>query len=125
MANNTEVTLLNSAARTASTNSADQTNRVYRGVIVVVNVTVVPGSAPSIVFTVEGLDSLTGVYYTLLASAAVTGTGTTVLRVFPGATNSSNLVANDVLPKIWRVKAVAGNANSATYSVSACLIGAP
>lgn len=111
-----------SAARTASpTAMADQTNSSHKGVRVTIVVSAVPGSAPSVVFTIEGKDA-SGNYYTVLASAAVTGVGTTVLTVFPGSAVSANASANAYLPGTWRLKSVHGNANSVTYSASAELL---
>lgn len=63
-----------------------------------------------------------GQYYTILASAAITGTGTTVLRVYPGLTAASNLVANDILPSTWRVNLVHADSDSITYSVAAQVV---
>lgn len=76
-------------------------------------------STPSVVFTISGVDRLSGKVYTVLASAAITGTGTTVLRVGPGLTAAGNLVANDVLPSVIRVTATHGDADSITYSMGA------
>lgn len=118
---NQEVAVFTSAARTASVNSADQNNLYGRGAVIIINVTA-KGSAPSVVFTVKGKSSLDGGYYTILASAAITNTGTTVLRVYPGLTAGANVTASDVLPRVWRVEAVAGNGDSLTYSVSANFI---
>ena len=115
---NREVTVFASAAYTASQNSADLLNPYARGVVVVIDATA-SASTPSVVFTIKGKSSLGSDYYTILASAAITGTGTTVLRVYPGLTASANLVASDVLPAVWRVEAVAGDADSLTYSVAA------
>jgi hypothetical protein len=115
------MTLLSSAARTATTNSGDLLNEQHRGVHVVIDVTAA-AATPSVVFTIQGKCPLSGQYYTILASAAVTGTGTTVLRVFPGATGAANTIANDQIPKHWRLLATAGDADSLTYSVSACLL---
>jgi hypothetical protein len=113
--------LLASAARTATTNSGDQSNEGYRGVHVVIDATA-SAATPSVVFTIQGKDPVSGQYYTILASTAVTGAETRVLRVFPGATGSNNLVANDQLPSVWRVLATAADADSLTYSVSATLL---
>jgi hypothetical protein len=118
---NREVTVFASAARTASENSADLTNPFARGVVVTIDATA-SAATPSVVFTIQGLSSLGSDYYTILASVAVTGAGQTVLRVYPGLTAAGNLVASDVLPRIWRVAAVANDADSLTYSVSANLI---
>ena len=112
------LTLFGSAARTATVNGDDQVNGGARGVVVVIDVTAA-SATPSVVFTIQGKDPATGKYHTLLASAAVTGAGTTVLKVFPGATAAANAAANDCLPAIWRVIATHGDADSITYSVGA------
>lgn len=114
---NVEATAFASAARTTSQNGADITTYNARGLIVVVNTSLVPGSAPSNVVTIQGKDALSGVYYDLLASAAITGVGTVVLQVSPELTDSPNLVKKQLLPRVIRVVITAGNANSATYSV--------
>lgn len=118
---NRELTLFASAARTASENSADQDNLHARGVIIVIDVTAA-SATPSVVFTIKGKSGLGSDYYTILASAAITGTGQTVLRVYPGLTAAANLVASDVLPRVWRVEAVHADADSITYSVSGNLV---
>lgn len=115
------MTLLPSAARTATTNSGDLKNHQHRGVVVVVNVTAA-SATPSVVFTIQGKCPLSGAYFTILASAAVTGTGTTVLRAYPGLAASANVTANDVLPEHWRLLATHADADEITYSVSAQLI---
>ncbi len=121
MANNESRSLLASAARTATVATADQSNTEHRGVVVIINATAAT-STPSVVATIQGKDEVSGAYYTILASAAIVGTGTTVLRVFPGATNASNLVANDVLPSTWRVNLVHADTDSITYSVAAQVV---
>ena len=121
MADNRSVTLLASAARTASVATDDQSNSQHRGVVVIINATAAT-STPSVVATIQGKDELSGQYYTILASAAITGTGTTVLRVYPGLTAATNTVANDVLPSTWRVNLVHADTDSITYTVAAQLI---
>lgn len=113
--------LFGSVARTATENGTDQNGRGARYLHVVIDVTVVPGSAPSLVVTIQAKDPASGKYYTILASAALVGVGTTILRVGPALTAATNLVANDIIPRIWRVIVTAGNANSATYSIGANL----
>lgn len=110
-----------SAERTATVASSVFPNPRHRGVHLVIDATAVTDT-PSVVFTIQGHSPLGDDYYTILASAAITGTGTTVLRVFPGATNSANTVANDQLPALWRVNAVHGDADAITYSVNAVLL---
>lgn len=110
-----------SAARTATSNSIDFQNNDCSRLTVVIDVTAI-SATPSVVFTIEGFDKLSGKYFTILASAAITGTGTTVLRVGPALTAAANLVANDQLPAFWRIKAVHGDADSITFSVGCHLI---
>lgn len=118
---NTDATILASAARTATSNTADLTNTGARGLHLVIDVTAV-ALTPSVVFTIQGKDAISGKYYTLLASAAITATGTTVLRVYPGLTAAANTVANDVLPRTWRLLFTHADTDSITYSVGASLI---
>ena len=89
--------------------------------MILAEVTVDPTTA-SVTFTVQGKDETSGKYYTILASAAIAAVGTTRLRIFPGSTVTSNVAANDCLPRVWRVIATAGNAESLTYSVGASLL---
>lgn len=116
MSPRTEGAVLASAARIATENSEWFTNHNYRGVDVVIDVTAITDS-PSVVFTIQGQDVTSGQAYTILASAAITATGTTVLRVYPGLTAAANTVANFALPRYWRVRAAHGDADPITYSV--------
>lgn len=118
---NDYLTLFPSAARTADGNSGIQTNRIHRGAHIVIDVTADPGTA-SVVFTVQGFDPTSEKFYTILASAAVTAVGTTVLRIYPGLTAAANTAANDVLPRKWRVLADHADAESITYTVGASLV---
>lgn len=112
-----------SGAKTATPTPMDfQNSAGNRGLVVVVDTTVVPGANPSNVVTIQGRDPISGKYYTILASAAITGVGTVILRVYPGLVAAANLTVNDVLPLEWRVIVTAGNGNSATYTVAAHLI---
>lgn len=121
MRNNGTATLLASAERTATTSSTDQTNYNWRGAHIVIDVTAI-AATPSIVVTVQGKDVISGKYYTILTSAAITGTGTTVLRIYPGLVAVANLTISDILPRLWRVSVVAADADSITYSVGASQI---
>ena len=110
-----------SAARTAAHNSADFASRNCRGLHLIIDATAAVAS-PGVTFTIQGKDPVSGVYYTLLTSAAITGTGTTVLRVYPGCVAAANTIANDALPGTWRVAVTVADADSLTYSVGAWLI---
>lgn len=120
------VTLFESKARTLDSNSRDIKNSDFvkssgTGLVVVIDVTAVTDS-PSVVFTIQGKDPTSGKFYTILASAAITGTGTTVLRVHPDLTAAANTVAKDMLPAVWRVSADHADADSITYSVGASMV---
>lgn len=113
-------TVLTQTAASAGTTSADQTN--YNGVcaVVPVNISAISGTGPTLTVTVQGKDSVSGNYYTLLASAALTTTGETVLTVCPGATVAANTAASAPLPRTWRISTViAGTGPSVTYTVGA------
>jgi hypothetical protein len=115
-------TLYAATARTATPTAVDQLNLFGRGVIVYVNVTNA-AVAGSVTFVIEGKDPLSGTYYTLLSSAALTTTGFRRFVVYPGYTASANVAANDVLPVTWRLRAThADGTNSFTYGASADLI---
>lgn len=115
-------TFLASAARTATPTVPTINIRGHRGIIVIVDITVIPGSAPSNTYTIQGKDPVSGKTWTLLASAALAAVATTILRVYPGLTASANVTASDVLPSQVTVSASHGNANSVTYSLSYVLI---
>lgn len=109
-------------AEAATFNSADIVNDEGGvGLVAVIDVTAVT-SSPSVVFTIQGKDPASGKYYDILASSAITGTGTTVLRVHPDLTAAANSVAKDMIPRVWRIKAVHGNANSISYTVGASMV---
>lgn len=114
-----EQNLLNQVGVAAGVNSADQTNPNCRGIKVIFDLTALTGT--SMTCTIKGKDPASGKYYTLLASAAIASPATTVLTVYPGATASANVTANDVVPRTFRVETT-GTFNPATYTVGYCLI---
>ncbi len=114
------ITLLASAARTTTQTVADQTNYNARGIVVVLDMTVV--GTGSVTLEIDAKDPVSGKYYAVLTGAAVTTNSTNVYTVYPGNTVTANVSASTVLPRTWRVKVTANNANSATYSVGAMLI---
>lgn len=112
--------LLASAARTATVASAAKENPGARGVLVTLDVTV--GTTLSLTISIRYRDPITGKNVALVtAAAAVTGVGTTTIAVVPGGAAGGAITdAVDIaLPKDWDVNVVHGNANSATYQVSA------
>lgn len=115
-----DVTVLASAARTATTNSADQINLDGQFLRLYINVSAIV-TAPSITVTIQAKDPVSGTYSTILVSAAITAVDHTVLQVGPGLTAAANLVAQAAMPRSWRVSVTHANANSITYSIGASL----
>lgn len=76
----------------------------------------------SVTLDIQGKDPVSGKYYSILTGAAVTTNSTNVYKIHPGLTAAANAVANDMLPRTYRVVVTANNANSATYSVGAMLV---
>lgn len=110
-------TIIESAAYVADQNS----NKFYppadiRGVRVYVNATD-SAATPSVVFSIQVHDAVNDVYHTLLSSAAVTGAGTAVLEVSPGAGVVANVSTGGNIGTGFRVNCNAADADSLTYSV--------
>lgn len=119
--NNFDLTVLTSAARTASINSADFVNYNSRGVIIIINVTAI-AATPSITVSIDGFDTTSGMYYSLLTSAAITTVSTTILSIAPGLNTVVNSRLSELLPRTWRVSVVNADADSITYSIGASLV---
>lgn len=117
---NTNLTIFSSAARTADPTPGDKTNYNAKGIHVVLDVT--NAGTGSITLTIQGKDSVSGQYYTILAGAAVSSNSTNVYKVFRGAPVTANVSANDIIPRTFRIIVTHNNANSITYSVGASLI---
>jgi hypothetical protein len=121
MFNNQDLILLATAVRAASANGQDRVNNNARGIFLVIDVTAVPG-VDTVTFTIQGKDPASGKYFTVLASAAIVAASTVVLRVYPGLTAAANAVANDVLPRSWRVITTHSAGTNFTYSVGGILL---
>lgn len=112
---NTEAVLLASLARSTTQTSDDLNNPSCSGIRVILKVT--SAGTGSITLTINGRDPASGAYHLLLSGAAVTTNSTNTYTVFPGATASANVAANDCLPETFQIVVTANNANSITYSV--------
>ena len=74
-----------SAARTAQTDSANQTNRNARGVHLILNVTAASGTG-GLQVRLLGVDPISSTVYALAAApTAITATGISVYELYPGA----------------------------------------
>lgn len=120
---NTQGSLLASAARTAVTNSALQTNYNARGVMVILNVTAASGSG-GLQVVIVGQPAGSG--YALNATPTpVTTTGLFVYELYPGIGAASGGVTqrtSGTLPRTWFVQVQVGNATSYTYQLDYALI---
>lgn len=117
---NLETTLLASAARTTTQTGADITNLSGNALMVVLDMTTV--GTGSVTLTIEGKDSASGKYRTLLAGAAVTTNSTNLYKVGPTIAAAANAIGQDYLPPVFRITVTANNANSATYSVGYAVV---
>lgn len=95
-------------AISANGNSANFNNNGGRGVKVVVDITALAGTSPTLTVIIEYKDPASGKFITLLSSAALAAVATTELTVYPGAVVTANVSANNSLPKTWRVRWVIG-----------------
>jgi hypothetical protein len=109
-------TLLPSVATSgAQVNSPVITNPNYKGVHVIINVS----SYTSGTYTphIQAQDPASLNWYDLLVGAGISGTGLTVLKLYPAAATTPNGAAADMLPKTWRVILVGTSTPSMTVSI--------
>jgi hypothetical protein len=112
------VTILASAAHTATSTSGplDGIPSVYRGVLLVLDVT----AATTGTVTVSIEDKLEdGEWTERLAGSAITNVGTTMLLAHPDAPDRANVSENTSLKYKWRVVATKSDATAKTYSIKA------
>lgn len=122
---NTEITVLATAARTASINSADLTNYNARGVIITLDVTTDPGSGETLQLLVQHKDAESSAYEIILDDGANATPGRRTVIVYPGTAGSANDVTSTTgypLPRTWRVRIAHSASGTWNYSVGASLI---
>lgn len=117
---NLAVQILPSAARTdAEVLSADQTNSGWRGAHIIVNVSAYTSGTYTLY--VQGKDPVSGTYYNILVGTALSATGISIYKIYPGVSVLVNGSASDILPRIWRVRLVGASTPSMTFSVGAVM----
>jgi len=122
--NNTEITLLASAARTAQVDSSDQTNFNHQGMILFVDVTV-DAAAGAITPNIAVKDPVSGTAKVIWsAAAAIAATGQFVYLLLPGAADAGSYTEQKELaiPRDWFFRMTVADADSLTYSVSCCML---
>ena len=114
------VGLLPLGTRTANASSPIITvTEKYQAAHVVIDVTA--GTGFNLLFSVKGKDATSGKSYTILTSATINTTGTTVMKIGPELTAGSN-IAKDYIPYNWYIDVTQSGGVSANYSVGASLI---
>lgn len=122
MAELNNLRIIPSTTVSASSDSGDIANTNAIGGHFVVKTSNSTGS-PSVTVTIQGKDTQTGAYYTILQSAAITTDTETVLKVFPGFSTAANSVANDILTNTWRITYSFSGTGSIDLEVGANLVG--
>lgn len=123
---NSNATILPSAARTVTTNSADQTNYNGRRMLLLLNVSAQAGG--SITPSLQVKDSISGNYMTVwAATAAQTAVGIYAYYFADGAAAGGGGAFTEVRPaglssRDWRLVVTHNNASSITYSASAAVL---
>ena len=123
---NEERVLLAAAARTATTNTADQENIVHRGLILFVDVTA-RAAATTLTPSLQVKD-LAGNYITIwTVAAAINSANTSLAYLFYPSANvdAASLYTEAVdlaIGRTWRVAVAHSAADSITYSVACSLI---
>jgi hypothetical protein len=121
---NTEGTLLASAARTATTVAANQTNYNHRGVQVCISITV--AGTGNLTLQVVGQIGGNGTWTRILASyGPITTTGIYLAELYPGVGAASDEVADrtsGAVPRTWYSQIAHSDGSSWTYSLGYSLI---
>lgn len=111
----------------AAASISDFTNDIIdsraKGLQLVIDITAITGTTPTLVVTIQGKDPASGKYFTILASASLNATGTTVLTVYPGSATTANVSSAMPLPRTWRVSwTITGTTPAVTATIGASLI---
>lgn len=93
----------------------DFDNPAHMGIRVILVVSAKTGTPTNLVLTISGLDPVSGNAHTLLAGAAVTGTSTNAYTVFPAAPVTTNVSANNFLPRKFRITVTPTVADADNY----------
>lgn len=106
--------VLDNKVRTAVETPSSQFANGATGIRLDINIAAITGT--SITFTVQGYNPANGTWSTLLASAAKTATGDTVLQIDPRQAAATNLTAQAIVPDRFRLLVTHTGITTATYS---------
>lgn len=122
--NSDEGALLTLSAQGAGTVLSSVRYNPLGALRVVINTTAITGTTPTLTVTIQLVDQVSGAVINLLASTAISATGTTVLKVAPGLAASANAVAQDYAGPFIQIQAVVGGTGpSVTATISAHFLG--
>lgn len=129
MNQNNGAVVLASSARTATTNSDEQTNRYGSGVMIVMDVTTVAGGALSLTPVIQTVTLDTKSWKALWTpSATIDATGAAaqyIYVMYPGAIDSDSTLKDMSglpLPFLWRLSVTHSTSQSIIYSATAYTI---
>ena len=116
-----EIELLSSAARSVPVATGQQykTPR-WRGVHIIVEVTAVSGTTPTLDIRVRGFDRVAAAYHSLNADPTdITAVGTYTYQVYPGASGGAvTQVTGLALPPLWGTNNTIGGTATPTFTYS-------
>ena len=118
------VTVINASAVTTTQTSADQVNYNARGLYIIVNVTTLTGTSPTLTPALQGKDPVSVQYFQLGANAtAISATGKYVYYYSLNAPAAAGGVTASIafqVPRTWNfVMTAGGTITNATYTVAA------
>lgn len=119
-----DLTVLGSAARTASGNSGDMDHNKV-GIMLFLSITAASGTTPTLDVKLQAKDPTSGTYIDVpgAAFAQKTAAGTDSLVIYPGVAATANRSVSTVLPNLWRlVWTIGGTTPSFTFSVGASVM---
>lgn len=118
---NPEIELLSSAARsvTLATGQQYKTPR-WRGVHIIVDVTAVSGTSPTLDIRVRGFDRFVSAYHNLNADPTdIIAAGTYSYQLYPGASGGAvTQVTGLALPPLWDTNNTIGGTGTPTFTYS-------
>jgi len=113
---NASVAIADTGVKTASFVGAQQTNRGARGVMVILTVSAVSGTNPTLAPQLRAGDGLGNFANLPGATQTITAAGTYLLAAYPGATSETG-VASLPVPEIWDINwTIAGSSPSFTIA---------
>lgn len=121
-----EITLHASAAETATGGVAFRNDTGAKGIHLVLDVTAVSGTTPTLDVKLQRFDAASGKYVDLASAAFAqkTATGTSDLTIYPGIAETANVSVSDVLSENLKIVwTLGGTTPSFTFTLGATLLG--